>query len=53
MPPIFAYSALVTDEVTKKTAEVGFLECIESPPREINRIICQYIDQFAENYIRD
>jgi hypothetical protein len=31
MPPIFAYSSLVSDEVLMQTKNVGFLDCISAP----------------------
>lgn len=55
MPPIFAYSCLVDESIIQNTKKSGFLECIDSPlnVNDINRIIVQYLDIFADTYIRD
>lgn len=49
-PFIFAYSALVNDDVQKKTKECGFDDCIASKlgPDELQDVIHQQIDPFVE-----
>ena len=53
MPPIFAYSSLVTDQIVKECQKAGFLECLSSPLKyeDVQRVVREYLDAFCMSYI--